>query len=205
MKKYLTFFLITFLTTAQTVEAQLDMAFIASFTGASKNSITTLSWTVRNNQGVKTFDIERSLNGYDFKAIAILRATGNPNTESYTFYDTIKSEKVMYRLRMLSKNQHEFFSNIVFVKSTVDPGDDIRIIGNPVNDEVRFTHRSSRAQLTDIKIYNFAGQIVLNTRAKSVKGNNLVTIPLGSGISPGIYVLEISDGANKQTEKFMKQ
>lgn len=204
MKKHFIFLLITFLAAAQTTEAQLDMAFVANFTGSSMNSITTLNWTVRNNQGVKTFDVERSFNGHDFKAIAVLRATSKPSTESYTFYDTVKSEKVMYRLRMLSKNQHEFFSNIVFVKSTVDPGDDIRIMGNPVANEIRFTHQSSQAQLTDIRIYNFAGQVLINTAVKSVKGNNLVTLPLGSCFSPGIYLLEISDGIHKETEKFMK-
>ena len=206
MKKISILLLISFSIATQTLKAQLDMAFISDFHGASTNSGNRLNWTVESNRAVNSFEIERSMNGKDFKVIAVLIATEKFATENYTYADTATStDKVMYRLRILTKTQHAFYSRMILVQSKMTADNDIRIIGNPVMDKLFFNYNSANVQQTDIKIYGLSGKIIFNQKANSFKGNNLITIPLSSGFAPGMYVIEINDGIASQTAKFVKQ
>ena len=84
MKKIVTLLLISFSITTQSLNAQLDLAFISNFSANPTNSCNRLTWTIASNQSVNSFEIEKSTNGNDFKTIAVLVATENFNTENYT-------------------------------------------------------------------------------------------------------------------------
>ncbi|HWN88058.1 MAG TPA: T9SS type A sorting domain-containing protein [Chitinophagaceae bacterium] len=204
MKKIVTVLLITIVT--QSLNAQLDLAFISNFSANSTNSNNRLNWVIENNRAANGFEIEKSTDGKNFKVIAVLIATEKFGTESYTYADTaIGADKIMYRLRILIKNQHDFYSRIILVRSKVTPDNNIRLMGNPVKDKLFFNYSSTKVQQTDIKIYSFTGKILLTGEISSFKGNNLITIPLGSDFAPGMYVLEINNDFVSQTVPFVKQ
>ena len=206
MKKFFTLLVISFSIATQPLIAQLDMAFISEFSNISNNSVNRLSWTISKNQGVKSFDVERSTNGIDFKTVAILKATEELHTESYIYSDTITSpDIIMYRLKILNKTQHVFYSKMVLVKSKMPSNHNIQIIGNPVKDQLSFNYNSKNVQLPDIKIYNLCGRVVVNQKISCFAGNNFITIPFNADFPPGMYVLEINNGILSQTEKFIKQ
>jgi len=206
MKKYFTLLLITFSIATQPLNAQLDMAFISDFSITSNNSVNRLSWTIEKNQGVGSFDVERSTNGKDFKTVAVLLATEKLNTESYIYSDTTTSlDMVMYRLKILSKTQHAFYSRVVLVKSKMIASYSIKVIGNPVKDKLSFNYNSKNAQQADIKVYSLCGKVIFSQKITSSSGNNLITIPLNSDFAPGMYVLEMNNGILSQTAKFIKQ
>jgi len=204
MKKIVTVLLITIVT--QSLNAQLDLAFISNFSANSTNSNNRLNWVIENNRAANGFEIEKSTDGKNFKVIAVLIATEKFGTESYTYADTaIGADKIMYRLRILIKNQHDFYSRIILVRSKVTPDNNIRLMGNPVKDKLFFNYSSTKVQQTDIKIYSLTGKILLTREISSFKGNNLITIPLGSDFAPGMYVLEINNDFVSQTVPFVKQ
>jgi hypothetical protein len=207
MKKVITLLLISFSITSQSLNAQLDLAFISNFSADPANSGNHLTWTIASNQAVNSFEIEKSTNGKDFKTIAVLTATEKFNTENYTYADTANSaDKIMYRLRVLIRSsQHDFYSRIILVKSKMKLDDGIRIMENPVRDKLYFNYNSIKVQEADIKVYSLTGKILVNQKISSFKGNNLITIPLSSGFGPGMYVLEINTDILKQTAKFVKQ
>ena len=207
MKKTISLLLISFSITTQSLNAQLDLAFISNFSGNSTNSSNHLTWTIVSNQSVSSFEIEKSIDGKDFKTIAVLTATEKFNTENYTYADTaISADKIMYRLRVLiRRSQNDFYSRTIFVRSKTKLDDNIRIIENPVRDKLFFNYNSAKVQQADIKIYSLTGKILVNQKINSFKGNNLITIPLSSGFVPGMYVLEINTDILNQTSKFVKQ
>ena len=207
MKKIIPLVLISFSIITQSLNAQLDLAFISNFSANPTNSSNRLSWTIASNQGISSFEVEKSTNGKDFKTIAVLAATEKFTTENYTYADTvISSDKIMYRLRVLIKSsQHDFYSRIILVKSKMKADDGTRIMENPVRDKLYFNYNSTKVQVANIKVYSLTGKILINQKINSFKGNNLITIPLSSGLTPGIYVLEINTGIVSQTVKFVKQ
>ena len=207
MKKIITLLLISFSITTQSLNAQLDLAFISNFSANPTNSCNRLTWTIASNQSISSFEVEKSTNGKDFKTIAVLAATEKFNTENYTYADTaISADKIMYRLRVLIKSsQNDFYSRIILVQSKMKLDDNIRIMENPVRDKLYFNYNSTKVQEADIKIYSLTGKILVNQKINSFKGNNLITIPLSSGFAPGMYVLEINTDILSQTLKFVKQ
>ncbi|HEY5969706.1 MAG TPA: T9SS type A sorting domain-containing protein [Chitinophagaceae bacterium] len=207
MKKIITLLLISFSITAQSINAQLDLAFVSNFSANPTNSSNRLTWTIASNQSVSSFEVEKSTNGKDFKTIAILEVTEEFNTENYTYTDTaISADKIMYRLRVLiRRSQHDFYSRIIIVKSKTKLDDNIRIMENPVKDKLFFSYNSAKVQVADIKIYSLTGKILVNQKISSFKGNNLITIPLSSVFAPGMYVIEINTDILNQTAKFVKQ
>ena len=206
MKKISTLLLITFSIVTQTLNAQLDLAFISNFSANSTNSCNRLTLTIANNRAVRSFEVEKSTDGNEFKVIAVFLATEKFGTETYTYADTaIGADKIMYRLRILNKSQNDFYSRIILVRSKVTPDNDIRIMGNPVKDKLFFNYSSTKAQQTDIRIYSLTGKILLTQQINGFKGNNLITIPLGSDFAPDMYVLEINNEIISQTATFIKQ
>jgi len=207
MKKFFTLLLISFSIATQSLNAQLDLAFVSNFSGNSTTSCNRLTWTIASNQSISSFEVEKSTNGKDFKTIAILVATEKFNTENYTYSDTaICADKIMYRLRVLiRRSQNDFYSRIILVQSKMKLNNNTRIIENPVKDKLSFNYNSIEVQQVDIKIYSLTGKILANQKISSFKGNNLITIPLGSGFAPGMYVLEINTDILNQTLKFVKQ
>lgn len=207
MKKIITLLLISFSIITQSLNAQLDLAFVSNFSGNSTNSSNRLSWTIASNQSVSSFEVEKSTNGKDFKSIAVLAVTEKFNTENYTYADTaISADKIMYRLRVLIRgSQNDFYSRIILVKSKTSLDDNIKIMENPVRDKLYFNYNSTKVQEADIKVYSLTGKILVNQKISSFKGNNLITIPLSSGLAPGMYVLEINTDRLNQTAKFVKQ
>jgi hypothetical protein len=207
MKKIITLLLISFSIITQSLNAQLDLAFISNFSANPTNSCNRLTWTIASNQSVGSFEVQKSTNGKDFKTIAVLAATEEFITENYTYADTaISADKIMYRLRILTRNSlDDFYSKIILVRSKMKLDDNIRIIENPVRDNLFFNYNSAKAQQADIKIYSLTGKILFNQKISSFTGNNLITIPLSTGFTPGMYVLEIKTDIVKQTAKFVKQ
>ena len=207
MKKIFTLLLISFSITTQTLNAQLDLAFISNFSANPTNSGNRLNWTIASNQSISSFEVEKSTNGKDFKTITVLTATEKFNTENYSYADTaISADKIMYRLRLLIKSsKNDFYSRIILVQSKMKLDDNIRIIENPVRNNLFFNYNSTKVQEADIKVFSLTGKILVNQKISSFKGNNLITIPLSSGFVPGIYILEINTDILNQTTKFVKQ
>ena len=206
MKKFIPLLLISFSIT-QSLNAQLDLAFISNFSANPTNSSNRLNWTIASNQGISSFEVEKSTNGKDFKTIAVLAATEKFTTENYTYADTaISSDKIMYRLRILIRSsQNDFYSRIILVQSKMKLDDNIRIMENPAREKLFFNYNSTKVQEADIKIYSLTGKILVNQKISGFKGNNLITIPLSSGFVPGIYILEVNSDFIRQTLKFVKQ
>lgn len=206
MKKYFTLFFIALSIISQKVNAQLDMAFFSNFSATNNNSVNRLTWTVTSNQGANRFDLERCTNGKDFETIAVLMATEKVGTESYIYSDTASSPaKIMYRLKILSKTQHVFYSKIVMIQSKIASDYSIKIIGNPVVDRLSFNYTSKDVQQANITIYDLCGKPVRDQKINSSKGNNFITIPLSSNMAPGMYFIGINNGILPLTAVFIKQ
>jgi hypothetical protein len=180
---------------------------LISFQGnMNKNNKVTLTWTVADNEIANNFEIERSVNGRDFTTVGVVFTSEKMGTENYMFYETTSgTDKVMYRLKMIDKNHEVNYSRILIfqLKSTIT--NNIKIIGNPVNDKLTFSYNSTATQMVDVKVYDMSGRIVLNNKVNSLEGSNVISLPLSSTFKAGMYVVEINNGTELLSSKFVKQ
>jgi len=180
---------------------------LISFQGnMNKNNKVTLNWTVADNETANSFEVERSFNGRDFTTVAIVFASEKMGTENYMFYETTSgTSKVMYRLKMIDKNSEVDYSRILIfqLKSTI--ANSIRIIGNPVNDKLTFSFTSPATQSVDVKVYDMIGKVVLKNKVNSLEGSNVISLPLSATFKAGMYIVEVNNGIELQSSKFVKQ
>src|SRR5687768_14654522 len=180
---------------------------LVSFQGnMNKNNKVSLQWKVADNQTVSHFEVQRSANGRDFTSIGAVLASEKTGVENYLFYETLNStDKVMYRLRMIDKQQDVSISKILVFQNKSANSNLIKIFSNPVIDKLTFSFSSSSTQTVDVKIYDMTGRMQLNQKISSYEGNNMVSLPLSSSFKPGFYVVEVNDGTERQISKFVKQ
>ena len=172
----------------------------------NKNNKVSLEWKVENNETTDQFEIQRSYNGNDFKTIGVVFASDKKDREDYMFYETINNfDKVMYRLKMIDKNNKVTYSKILVFQGKAAINSNIKIIGNPVNDKLTFNYSSLTSQAIDIKIYDMAGRVIMSNKINSIEGSNTISFPLALSFKPNMYVLEVSNGSAIQTAKFIKQ
>ena len=180
---------------------------LISFQGnMNKNNKVTLNWTIADNETAKSFEIEKSYNGRDFVTAAMVFATENAGTEKYTYYETVNAnDKVMYRLKMIDKNHEADYSRILIFQTKSAITNNIKIIGNPVNDKLTLSYNASGTQVIEVKVYDMTGRIVLKNKVNSLEGSNMISLPLSSTFKAGTYIVEVNNGTDLQLSKFVKQ
>lgn len=179
---------------------------LISFQGnVNKTNKVSLEWKVTNNETVNQFEIQRSYDGNEFKTIGIVFASEKKDREDYMFYETISNfDKAMYRLKMIGNDSKVIYSKILVFQGKTTTNSNIRIIGNPVNDKLTFNYSSFTSQAVETKIYDINGRVIMNSKINSIEGTNTISFPLDSNFKPGMYVLEVANGAAIQTAKFIK-
>ena len=171
----------------------------------NKNNKVTLNWTVSDNETAYSFEIERSVNGRDFTTAGIVFASEKIGTQSYTFFETVTAEKVMYRLKMIDKGHDVDYSRILIFQAKSLSSTDIKVYGNPVKDKLTFSYSSNETQTVNVRVYDISGKILMNQKVNSAEGTNMLSLPLNPTFKAGMYVVEVSNGSDRQTAKFVRQ
>lgn len=180
---------------------------LINFQGNINNSNkVSLQWKVGDNETINQFEVERSYDGIEFKTIALVFASEKNGIEDYIFYETINNfDKVMYRLKMIDKRNEVSYSRIlVFQNKLTTNNNNIKIIGNPVKDKLTFNYTAYTTQIVDVKIYDMSGRIMMSNKISSLEGNNIISFPLASTLKANMYLVEVNNGAEIQTAKFIK-
>ncbi|HEX6170559.1 MAG TPA: T9SS type A sorting domain-containing protein [Chitinophagaceae bacterium] len=172
----------------------------------NKNNRVTLNWTVADNETVNSFEIERSFNGRDFTTVGIVFASEKRGNENYMFYETVNNnDKVMYRLKMIDKGHDVDYSRILIFQTKTLITSDIKVYGNPVKDKLTFSYFSNATQPVQVKVYDLTGKTLMSQKVNSAEGSNMLSLPLASTFKAGMYVVEVTNGSDRQVTKFVKQ
>jgi len=172
----------------------------------NKNNKVTLSWTVADNENVDFFEVEKSVNGKDFTTAAVVFTSEKTGSEEYLYFETINSnDKVMYRLKMFDKGRNVNYSKVLVFQSKISNINGIKIFGNPVNDKLSFSYISDANQIVLVKVNDLVGKTLMNQKIRSFEGSNMMSMSLASTFTPGMYLIEVSNGVYRQIAKFVKQ
>jgi len=187
-------------------DAILPVHLLNFFGNINGNIKINLQWKCVNNEIADQFEVQRSYDGYEFKTIGIVFASEKTGTEDYMFYETVSNfDKVFYRLKMIDNGPAANYSKTIVFQSKFQSVYAIQIIGNPVSDKLSFSYSASASQLVDVKLYDMNGRVMLNNKINSLEGYNMVSLPLSSAFKHGMYVVEVNNGNERQTSKFLKQ
>lgn len=173
---------------------------LISFMAHKQQQSVSLNWKTDNEINTSHFEVERSVNGIDFKKIGTVTALNRSGINQYSFEDVSPSGGVnLYRLRQVDIDAKFEYSNTV--KILFSSKINITIYPNPVVDKLKIQIPGSSLKWMS-SIYDAAGKLVyqqVNTAAA-----NLVEINI-TALAKGNYVLVLNSGLETFTAKFLKQ
>lgn len=175
---------------------------LLSFDAKAQKTAILLQWSTSQEINNKGFAIERSLNGVDFEQIGWVGGAGNTfaNTD-YAYTDRQVQPGVVYYYRLRQTD----FDNQVRISSTRQGRIDhaslvVKITPNPASDHISVAIAGASGK-ADIDLVNSMGQVI-----KRWRGVNTTTTRADldiSGIASGTYLVAITIGDKKVTEKLV--
>lgn len=161
-----------------------------------------VDWTVKTEQNIAKYEVEKSSNGIEFVKAGSIAATNNGAlTQVYGWFDANPvSGNNFYRIKVVEKSGAVKYTNVV--KVTIGKGEvSMSVYPNPVKGNtmnVRMTNASQGRYAT--VLYNNAGQQVYNGIIEHAGGSGIYSIKIKNRISKGSYRLQVSNDAEQYTE-----
>lgn len=149
-----------------------------------------LQWKTANEYNVSRFEIEQSLNGTKFNAIATETAVGTGDN-AYSISVSLPAGIVYYRLRMIDIDGRFSYSTIVRLSGD-KTNTGILLLNNPVRNELKISLMDNTLANTKAFLINSQGMTV---RSFSLI-NTLQSIDV-SDLATGIYFIKTAYGSEK--------
>jgi hypothetical protein len=94
-----------------------EPAKVISINGHISNGKMLLQWIVSDNEDVAQFEIEKSNDGKNFTMAALVFGTDKTETDNYMFYEKATRKKMIYRVKIINKDQTVDYSTAILIAS----------------------------------------------------------------------------------------
>jgi len=129
---------------------------LAYFDAALLQNQVELNWATYSYQDIKSFQIERSVNGTNFEIVGEIPLNGNSDAfEKFTWTDfsLSKNDQLFYRLRMESFDQKILYSEIILIEPFVQ-------YATYSNNQILFFMDETELISGDVYIYSANGSLI---------------------------------------------
>lgn len=92
---------------------------LISINGSISDHKVILNWVVNENETADKFEVEKSTDGKTFTLAALVFGSDSPEKYNYQFYEKAGKKKVLYRVKMINKNQQAEYSAIIEIDPTI--------------------------------------------------------------------------------------
>jgi hypothetical protein len=162
-----------------------------------------LKWVSLNEYNNASFEVERSVDGVNYKTIDHIAGQVNSNSEKdYQYIDLSPPAKSFYRLKMTATSGKSVYSKVISVDREFYINSKVRF-SNIVSNQLALEINGLQQEKVSIKIVDQSGREVYHQNAKINSGNNLININTGN-IAKGIYYLVVSGAAYREAFLFLK-
>lgn len=192
----------SFFTTTQ-LDAVVLPVTLLNFTGAKKNNINLLQWSVANAVNFQSFALQKQDGGgIGFTAIATLPYQNNINNYSYT--DDKASADSYYRLAMINTDGSVSYSSIVFIKGGLNKFTITKIYPVPATNALNVSLYAPVLSSITYSIVDMHGSVIQELQ-HTANGNATKQIDI-TALPKGTYVLKIMEQSGSVViKKFTKQ
>lgn len=179
---------------------------LTEFNGTLQNNKTALlQWTTSSESNSKQFELERSIDGVNFRKIATLQAAGNSNSPiQYQYTDRSPlTEYNYYRLRSVDLDGASKLSNTILLK-VQGASQDLQVLGNPFRNDLVLRLTKPAAEAGELRMTDLAGRVML--RRRIAKGEQLLQIRVDPArTAAGVYIVQAFIGNEKLKATVIKE
>jgi len=179
-----------------------------TFKGNLQQKTVQLDWTALCRQEIEYFIVERSIDGTIFTQA--FTTPGSPvlnEVQSYNGTDNIEgisADILYYRLKSVMKSGRIIVSNVISVRKGQGTGLSMKLVPNPVRNQLQLQVTSEKQGLAEIVILDATGRIVLKEKENINKGSNTISYFQVSRFAEGVYYIKLQINGEVMLEKFNK-
>lgn len=183
---------------------------LESFTAILNNNSNKvdLRWITSYEKNVSHFVVEKSTDGKTYSDAGVVFAYGNSgDMMNYTFTDQVSKQEniIYYRLRSVDADGKFDYSATRIIRAAKQTENTVTILTypNPVTSELRITIPNSwQGKKVTYELLNAGAQVA--KRAETGSSSQTETMNVNS-LTPGLYVVRVSCGAETATQKIIKR
>jgi Secretion system C-terminal sorting domain len=182
----------------------------ASFGAVAFDNAVTLKWVSEEETNNKHFEVERSLDGTNFKTIGIaLDGFATGTRKNYQFKDNaaeLQNKTIAYyRLKQVDNNGASNYTNTLAVKLQAKAGVVMQTSPNPFIENLNIRFSAAETGVAEIQLISFNGQKVIAKQASISKGYNTLQLSGLTNIAAGIYTAQLfMNGTLVSSQKIIK-
>ncbi len=178
---------------------------IGKFNASVQNNNVLINWTTVSESNNAYFEIQRSLDGKQFKTIGKLAGKGTSSlANQYSFTDNAALSTIQYyRLKQVNFDGAYKYSTILTVQMNNDLKKRISISPNPVTDHINLRIHSDATTSASIRIINTTGQTIMQQTERVIGGENIISIKSLQNLSKGMYTIQVIMDSQSLTSKFI--
>lgn len=169
---------------------------LADFTGNLNNNTAVLNWKSLNTDNIEKFEIQSSVNGAEWNTINTVLA--KKNQINYSISTPQTEDKMLYRIKILNKNNSISYSSIIMFKKTNTPV--LQLLENPVRNTIRLNYSSPVKANLELNLFSLEGKKVAAGKNMHNSGTSVITLTLPN-LAPGVYFLNVNNGVEVNTLK----
>ncbi len=176
---------------------------LIDFSGANQNGTNHLKWNTTEEKDMDRYEIERSIDGNQFRKAGQVKALGNMSS-AYAFQDVSASKMNFYRLKMISKDGSFSYSKTIMMQSDSKDTEMYMVYPNPFGNNLQARITSAIAENVIFRILNNDGKVVKIQHAQLMKGDNTLFINNTEMLAKGNYFLEYISASKTKRLKIIK-
>jgi Secretion system C-terminal sorting domain len=171
---------------------------LSQFKGTRTGKSNLLSWTSSTEINCSHYNLQRSVNGTDFKTLGKIftkSPDGNSSVElNYRYSDDYPVPgNNNYRLEQVDKDGRKQYSQVVNLFLSHN-GSAFSIIQNPTTNWVNLYISAENASKASVKLVDMNGRILQNILTTIEKGNNTLRVNLDN-LPSGLFVIQVYENA----------
>jgi hypothetical protein len=159
-----------------------------------------LKWKHTNENLIKQFNIERSVDGQNYDSIGVVNSIQEKGTHYYSFDDIEPKYGISYyRLKLIRIDETFEYSEQQKIENILDIP--FSIYPNPVTNYLTVIHPTAK-QESSMQIISVDGKRVLNLFVDDEDTKRSLDI---SNLNPGVYILIFKNDSQNHVLKFLKR
>jgi hypothetical protein len=187
------------LVSAQLVEPRIEL-----FNGFSEQSKVTLEWKLSAVDQLESIVVEKAESPDKFEKAAEVTIKDNSHT-SFRFEDNnAGSEKVYYRLKLVTLDGETGFSKVLPFRLINMENASFTVFPTVVANDLMLRIKSEKRAPGVLRIINYSGNTVHQKTISLQDGMNTVLLEEITRFPAGNYVAVLETGGNKTTQKIIK-
>lgn len=174
--------------------------------GVYNQSIATLNWASLTEINFNAFEVEHSIDGFNFTKVGTINGIGNTASRTEYMFDHKQPQNGAnyYRLKMVDKDGNFTYSNVVVINVAVKGISVVGVYPNPFVDRVNISVSTEKTEVVTIKLFDNTGKLVRVQQTKAQSGTNVIAISNLNTLARGMYIIDVQTSGASLKQQIIK-